>query len=87
MGFLAVDLFCGAGGLSVGLQRTGFDVILANEIEADFAKTYQLNHPDTVVVVEDIKKIDFKKRSHPWKKQSQKLPSFQVGLLAKDLAL
>ena len=63
MGFTAVDLFCGAGGLSVGLQRTGFDVVLANEIEADFAKTYELNHPDTAVVVDDIKNINFKEQS------------------------
>ena len=26
---LAVDLFCGAGGLSLGLHRAGFEVVLA----------------------------------------------------------
>jgi len=79
MGFLAVDLFCGAGGLSVGLQRTGFDVILANEIEADFAKTYQLNHPDTVVVVEDIKKINFKKKIASLGKAKSKISLLSGG--------
>jgi DNA (cytosine-5)-methyltransferase 1 len=63
MGFKAVDLFCGAGGLSVGLHRTGFEVVLANEIETDFAKTYELNHPGTVVIVDDIKNINFREQA------------------------
>jgi len=55
----AVELFSGAGGLSLGLERAGFKVVLVNEIENDFAKTYQLNHPDTKVLCEDIHNINF----------------------------
>jgi DNA (cytosine-5)-methyltransferase 1 len=32
---LAVDLFSGAGGLSLGLHRAGFEVILACDIRPD----------------------------------------------------
>ncbi len=52
-----IDLFAGAGGLSCGLQMAGFKPILANEIVPEYANTYQLNHPETLVVVEDIRNI------------------------------
>ena len=55
----AIELFAGAGGLGAGLKNAGFEVVLANEIESDFAKTYSLNHPETVVLNEDIHAVDF----------------------------
>lgn len=56
----AVELFSGAGGLSVGLERAGFEVVVANEIEPDFAKTFSANHPHTRMVTEDIRKVPAK---------------------------
>ena len=53
----AIDLFCGAGGLTVGLKMAGFDVISAIEKEAIVSKTYNLNHPDVNIITGDIKKI------------------------------
>ena len=42
---LAADLFCGAGGLSLGLETAGFDVILGVDTD-DFAlETHRANHP------------------------------------------
>jgi DNA (cytosine-5)-methyltransferase 1 len=38
---LAIDLFCGAGGLSYGLHLAGFEVILAAEIEREAAETHR----------------------------------------------
>ncbi len=55
----AIELFSGAGGLSIGLEQAGFNIILANEIENDFAETFCLNHPDTKVLCADIHSIDF----------------------------
>jgi DNA (cytosine-5)-methyltransferase 1 len=52
-----VDLFAGAGGLSCGLEMAGFAPIFANEIEPVYAKTYQLNHPNTEVVIDDIRAV------------------------------
>jgi DNA (cytosine-5)-methyltransferase 1 len=52
-----IDLFAGAGGLSCGLEMAGFTPILANEIVPQYASTYQNNHPETIVVVEDIRKL------------------------------
>ena len=33
----AIDIFSGAGGLSHGMERAGINIVLANEIEKDFA--------------------------------------------------
>jgi DNA (cytosine-5)-methyltransferase 1 len=53
----AVDLFAGAGGLSVGLQKADFDVRAAVEIDPTSAATYRLNHKDTPVLVADIRRV------------------------------
>ena len=42
-----VDLFCGAGGLSLGFSQEGFITALANDIEACCVDTYAHNHPET----------------------------------------
>jgi DNA (cytosine-5)-methyltransferase 1 len=54
---LLVDLFAGAGGLSCGLEMVGFTPILANEIDPKYAETYKHNHPNTEVVVDDIRAV------------------------------
>ena len=51
---LAVDLFSGAGGMSLGAIAAGCRVALAVEIETNAARTYQLNHPGTTVLNVDI---------------------------------
>jgi DNA (cytosine-5)-methyltransferase 1 len=56
----AVELFAGAGGLSIGLEKAGFEVVIANEIEHDFAKTFEVNHKNTKVIKKDIHEVDFK---------------------------
>lgn len=40
-----VDLFAGAGGLSLGFERAGFDVMVAAELSEKAASTYRRNHP------------------------------------------
>lgn len=42
-----VDLFCGAGGLSLGFTQEGFVTALANDIEECCVDTYSHNHPET----------------------------------------
>lgn len=59
-----IDLFAGAGGLSCGLEQAGFHPVLANEMVVQFAHTYQVNHPETKVVVGDIRGVDEKKLHH-----------------------
>lgn len=44
-GPLAADLFCGAGGLSLGLSQAGFDVILAVDTDQEALETHRAYHP------------------------------------------
>jgi DNA (cytosine-5)-methyltransferase 1 len=54
----AIDLFSGCGGLSEGLKRAGFSVLVAIEIEPAAIATYKLNHPGVSVIPSDIRQID-----------------------------
>ena len=54
----ACDLFAGAGGFSEGLRQAGFDVAVANEIDPVAAATYRANHPDTILIEDDITSPD-----------------------------
>jgi DNA (cytosine-5)-methyltransferase 1 len=54
---ISVDLFAGAGGLSVGLQMAGFNPILANELVPIYAETYKANHPSTMMFVGDVRQV------------------------------
>jgi DNA (cytosine-5)-methyltransferase 1 len=51
---IAIDLFCGAGGLSEGLAQAGFDPRVAVDFDPHAIKTYRANHPDTEIIQGDI---------------------------------
>jgi DNA (cytosine-5)-methyltransferase 1 len=53
----AIDLCCGAGGLTLGLKKAGFKVVAGVEVDPEIARTYQANHPDIKLMVNDIKKV------------------------------
>ncbi|PKR56527.1 DNA (cytosine-5-)-methyltransferase [Thalassospira lohafexi] len=53
----AVDLFSGAGGLTLGLKQAGFRVLAGVEIEKVPARTFQLNHPDVHCFNKDIREL------------------------------
>ena len=52
-----IDLFAGAGGMSLGFDKAGFENVLAVEYDECFAETYKFNFPDHNLKVEDIKNI------------------------------
>ena len=54
---VAVDLFSGCGGLSLGLRRAGFDILAAIDNDALAVSTYRKNHRGTRVFECDIKTI------------------------------
>lgn len=56
-GLYMVDLFSGAGGLSVGLEQAGFKSVLAIDNDKSSIKTYKQNHKDADVILGDIKKV------------------------------
>jgi DNA (cytosine-5)-methyltransferase 1 len=49
-----IDLFCGAGGLSLGLAQAGHRVLVASDFSKHMCESYQFNHPSTSVVQADI---------------------------------
>lgn len=46
-GLVSVDLFAGAGGLSLGFHDAGFQPLFASDFDADAADTFRHNFPDT----------------------------------------
>jgi DNA (cytosine-5)-methyltransferase 1 len=55
--FIGIDLFAGAGGLSLGAKMAGIDVSLAVEKDFFASQTYAFNHLGTKVLNKDISKI------------------------------
>lgn len=53
-----IDIFSGAGGLSLGAEMAGIRIDTAIEINPYAAKTFQRNHKGTKVLQGDIQKID-----------------------------
>lgn len=53
----AVDLFCGAGGLSLGLGRAGFDVVAAVDNDRHAMQTFEANHPHTKALLGDVREM------------------------------
>jgi DNA (cytosine-5)-methyltransferase 1 len=54
---VAVDLFAGGGGLTVGLKRAGFRVAAAVEIDPRAYSTYTANHPEVTAFKQDIRTV------------------------------
>ena len=52
-----IDLFAGAGGMSLGFDNAGFKNLLAVEFNKDFAETYKKNFPRHNLIVDDIKNV------------------------------
>ena len=50
---IAVDLFCGAGGLSQGLEQAGFTVALSVDTDRSALKSHQHNLPG-VALLKDL---------------------------------
>lgn len=53
----AIDLFSGAGGISLGLHAAGFDVLVANDLDPASASSYRRNLPETPFVEGDIREL------------------------------
>lgn len=55
---IAIDLFAGAGGLSLGLEQAGFDVVAAVEVDPIHACIHKFNFPNCKVIAQSVSDID-----------------------------
>ncbi|MGH6853963.1 MAG: DNA cytosine methyltransferase [Aestuariivirga sp.] len=51
---IAIDLFAGAGGLSLGLEQAGFNVAAAIEIDPIHAAVHKFNFPQCAVIPQSV---------------------------------
>ena len=52
-----IDLFSGAGGMSLGFDQVGFNNIFSIDIEPRFCETYKTNFPKHNLIQKDISKL------------------------------
>jgi len=52
------SLFSGIGGIDLGFQQAGFEIVWANEFDKDAAKTYRHNFGPDHLVEADIRSVD-----------------------------
>lgn len=57
--YRSVELFAGAGGLALGLEKAGFAPVLLNEIDKHACATLSANRPNWPVVKGDVSKLNF----------------------------
>ncbi len=60
-----IDLFCGAGGLSYGFERAGFNVLLGIDNDAKALETFERNHTGTKSICGNITEITYKDHIAP----------------------
>lgn len=53
-----IDLFCGAGGLSLGFDMAGFDVGLGVDSDASALRTFQVNHTSANILQANVAELD-----------------------------
>ena len=73
----AIDLFCGAGGVSEGLRQAGFKVVGAVDFDATACSAYRLNHNRVRLWRKDITRL-----SGTYIMKALKLQPGQLNLLA-----
>lgn len=54
---IAVDLFCGCGGISVGIENAGYKVIAGIDIEKKYISSFKHNFPNAQALTIDITTI------------------------------
>lgn len=58
--YTSIELFAGAGGLALGLEKAGLSNILLSEINKNACETLRINRPEWHVIEGDVAGIDFK---------------------------
>ncbi|MCA3718157.1 MAG: DNA cytosine methyltransferase, partial [Brevundimonas sp.] len=54
---IGVDLFAGVGGMSLGFEQAGFDIVAAVEIDPIHAAAHAFNFPETTVLAQSVEDL------------------------------
>ncbi len=57
--YTAIELFAGAGGLALGLEKAGIKCVALNELDHWAAETLRKNRPNWNVIEEDVRNVSF----------------------------
>lgn len=57
--FNSIELFAGAGGLAIGLEKAGIKCLALNEFDHWACETLRKNRPDWNVIEDDVKNVSF----------------------------
>ena len=64
------SFFAGVGGIDIGFEKAGFEVVFANEIDKYAAETFKANFPNVNLKVGDIQQLD----------EKSEIPDFDIML-------
>ena len=57
--YTSIELFAGAGGMALGMEKAGIEHLLLNDFDKSATQTLKKNRPSWNVIYGDIAKIDF----------------------------
>ncbi|PKI12951.1 DNA (cytosine-5-)-methyltransferase [Colwellia sp. 12G3] len=57
--YTMLELFAGAGGLALGMEKAGLESVMLNEIDKHACATLRKNRPEWNVIEGDVSKVDF----------------------------
>ena len=75
----AIDLFCGAGGLSSGLKRVGFNIALAVDNSPAAEATFVRNFPEARFMLADINQLGYRDIRESAKLEDDERPTLISG--------
>ena len=58
-GYNVLDLFCGAGGLSCGFERAGYNILVGIDNDAKALETFRINHKGSQTICGDITEVTY----------------------------
>jgi DNA (cytosine-5)-methyltransferase 1 len=57
--YSSIELFAGAGGLAIGLEKAGFEAVALNEYDKHACNTLRINRPNWNIIEGDIRNVNF----------------------------